>query len=72
MAVIKLKEIITLGLSNKLGSETFDGLLRLVLFFRDYYLPLSTLKSVSLPHSVGHGVRLKDSDIERTDSSHTS
>lgn len=62
--VIKLKEMITSELSDKLGSETFDGLPRLVLFFRDYYLPLAILKSISLPHSVGHGVRLKDSDRE--------
>lgn len=59
MAVIKWKEMITSELSNKLGSETFDGLLRLVLFFRDYCLPLPTLKSASLPCSVGHGMSLK-------------
>lgn len=64
--------MITSELSNKLGSETFDGLPRLVLFFRGYYPPLSTLKSISLPHSVGHGVRLKDSDKEHRLWSHTS
>lgn len=47
---------------NKPGSETSVGFLGLVLFLRDDYLPLFTWKSVSSLHSVGHGVRLRDSD----------
>lgn len=42
---------------SKIASQTvcvsFDGLLRLILFFRDYSLPLATSKSIALPPSMG-------------------